>query len=73
MIEVPRAEDYFDVLEKAFCIVGQDKRKAVVEKGIKDLAEEAGGQIVEDERLLTELTYLAEHPAPLIGRFDRCV
>lgn len=70
MIEVPRAEDYFDVLEKAFCIVGQDKRKAVVEKGIKDLAEEAGGQIVEDERLLTELTYLAEHPAPLIGRFD---
>lgn len=70
MIEVHRAEDYFDILEEAYCIVNQDKRRAIVEKGIWELAEGAGGQVAEDERLLTELTYLAEHPAPLAGRFD---
>jgi len=70
MIELRRAEDYFDVLEEAYCIVDQDKRKAIIEKGICKLAEEAGGEIAEDERLLTELTYLAEHPAPLAGRLD---
>lgn len=69
MIEVRRAEDYFDVLEDAYCIVDQDRRKVIIEEGIKKLAQEAGGQIAEDERLLTELAYLAEHPAPLAGRF----
>jgi glycyl-tRNA synthetase beta chain len=70
MIEVPRAEDYFDILEEAYCVVDQDKRRSIVEKGIRELAEGVGGQVAEDERLLTELTYLAEHPAPLAGGFD---
>lgn len=70
MIEVHRAEDYFDVLEEAYCIVDQDKRQAIIEEGIGKLAEGRGGQIAKDERLLTELTYLAEHPAPLTGQFD---
>jgi glycyl-tRNA synthetase beta chain len=70
MIEVSRAEDYFDILEEAYCIVNQDTRRAIVEKGIQELAAGVEGQVTEDERLLTELTYMAEHPAPLAGRFD---
>ncbi len=70
IIEISRAEDYFAILEGAYCIVNQDKRRAIVEKGIEELAEGAGGEVAEDDKLLTELTYLAEHPAPLAGRFD---
>lgn len=68
--EVLQAEDYFGVLQKAYCVADQDKRKAIIAKGIQDVAEEAGGQVAEDARLLTELTYLSEHPVPLAGRFD---
>ena len=69
-IEVQQVENYFDILEEAYCIVDQDKRKAIIDKGIQRVAEGIGGQIPEDEKLLTELTYLSEHPVPVAGEFD---
>mgnify|MGYP000872148646 FL=1 len=69
-IEIRQVENYFDVLDEAYCIVNQDRRKAIVAKGIQKVAEGIGGQIAEDEKLLTELTYLSEHPVPLAGEFD---
>ncbi|NLS44522.1 MAG: glycine--tRNA ligase subunit beta [Firmicutes bacterium] len=69
-IEVSKAEDYFNVLEKAYCIVDQGERRAIIEEGIKKLAKEAGGEITEDEGLFSELTYMAEHPVCLSGKFN---
>ncbi len=70
MFELTRAEDYVERLRAAYCLVDQDERAEVISRGARDAARAAGGRLVDDPELLTELTYLAEHPVPLVGRFD---
>jgi glycyl-tRNA synthetase beta chain len=51
-------------------IADAQKRKAIIEQGVRDLAGDAGGDVVEGERLYDEVTALVEWPVPLIGHFD---
>jgi glycyl-tRNA synthetase beta chain len=63
-------DDYVKGLEKGFVVLDQDKRKGLIEKGIKDLAEKIGGAALEDEELLDTVTYLVEYPVALKGDFE---
>lgn len=70
-IEIRRPADYLSTLEETgYVVADARKRKAMIEEGVRKLAAEAGGEIVEGERLYDEVTALVEWPVPLIGRFD---
>lgn len=55
------------LLEENFVILDQNKRREAIKYGSKKLAKSVGGQIEDDEDLLTELTYIVEYPTPLMG------
>jgi len=61
---------YREELRKAFVIVDRDERRELIRSGVKELASKVGGQIIEDEDLLAEVTHLVEYPYPLMGRFE---
>ncbi|MCR4402815.1 MAG: glycine--tRNA ligase subunit beta [Firmicutes bacterium] len=70
MLEVAKAEDYIATLRAAHCLADHRERREVIARGASEAAKSLGGRIVEDEDLLEELTFLSEHPVPLVGRFD---
>ncbi len=63
-------ERYKEELRKAFVIVDRDERREMIRAGVKELASKVGGQVIEDEDLLDEVTHLVEYPVPLMGRFE---
>ncbi|NOX60801.1 MAG: glycine--tRNA ligase subunit beta [Chloroflexi bacterium] len=69
-IRIDRAEDYLAAIADAGVVVERDQRRALIEEGLKQLAEEAGGRAPKDDALLDEVTDLVEQPLPLLGRFD---
>ncbi len=67
---VSSSKDYFDVIGDLYCILDQDKRKQLILEGAEAVAREAGGQIILDEDLLDEVTFLVEYPTALCGAFS---
>ena len=68
--EVESIEAYEQNLMDRGVMVFQNKRRDEIKGKINKLAKEAGGRIVEDYKLETEVTFLTEMPVPLLGRFD---
>ena len=68
--EVTGPLDYFERLKKHGVLLDPKARKALVVEQSHRLAQEAGGQLVEDQGLETEVSLLTEIPVPLLGRFD---
>ena len=63
--------DYLATLEEQGYVVADfDKRRKLVENGVNETAQAAGGTIVDGESLYDEVTALVEWPVPLLGRFD---
>jgi len=52
-------------------IVDPEKRKRLIQKGIEKEAKAVGGFVLQDDELLTEVTYLVEYPVALRGGFDK--
>ena len=69
-ITIPRAEDYFDRMDKADVIVDRIARQEGIRQGLDAEAEKVGGIVPEDEALLEQVTDLVEQPFPLLGNFD---
>jgi glycyl-tRNA synthetase beta chain len=69
-IEVPSASRYVDLLRDAGVVVDQDERRGIIEEGLRREADRLGGRVVEDERLLEEVTFLVELPTVVAGSFD---
>jgi glycyl-tRNA synthetase beta chain len=67
-IDIP--VNYEAALAAASVIVSQKDRVSSIERDAKRLAEEAGGRLHEAEDLLEEVSYLVEHPYPVLGHFD---
>lgn len=61
-------DDYFVKIKENYVIVDQEKRKELIKIGCEKLAKEKGGNLLKDDELLEELTYIVEYPTPLIGR-----
>ncbi|NLO90061.1 MAG: glycine--tRNA ligase subunit beta [Clostridia bacterium] len=68
-VVIDRAEDYKEVMERAYVLVDQDRRREIIWNQIEKLAAEEGGMVKEDEGLLNEVNYLLEYPTALCGSF----
>ena len=67
-IEVNSVDEYIDKLEENYCLVDQNKRKDIIKYGSEKLAKEKGGNLLVEESLLDEVSYLVEYPKPAIGK-----
>ncbi|MBW8010336.1 MAG: glycine--tRNA ligase subunit beta [Chloroflexi bacterium] len=68
---VKDAEDYASQLGAQGIILDVEARREKIWAQVTKLAAEAGGEVVEDEALLAEVTNLVEAPTALLGSFDK--
>lgn len=68
--DVQRFDDYAAKLEKAFVMLDADKRKETIEAEAQNLAFAQGLELVNDPKLLEEVSGLVEWPVVLMGEFD---
>jgi glycyl-tRNA synthetase beta chain len=70
-VEIKDADSYEETLAKVFVMVDGAKRKALIQKQVKEKAEALGGVAQQlDSSLLDEVTYLTEWPNALVGEFE---
>lgn len=68
--EITIAGEYEKVLESAFVIADQDKRRESIRSQVITEGESAGGKALIDKNLLSEVTNLVEWPRSICGSFD---
>jgi glycyl-tRNA synthetase beta chain len=68
---VTGVKDYLEGLRQACVIVDPQERKELIRRGVKEAAQQAGGNPLEAEALLEEITYLVEYPVAVCGTFDK--
>ncbi|RPI22993.1 MAG: glycine--tRNA ligase subunit beta, partial [Chloroflexota bacterium] len=71
-VEIPVGSpgEYFDLLEKQNILLDIPARQQVIAGQVQALAQEVGGEIIDDPALLAEVANLVESPAALRGSFD---
>ncbi|MBI5237188.1 MAG: glycine--tRNA ligase subunit beta [Deltaproteobacteria bacterium] len=69
-IRVEGIQSYLDGLNAAHVIADPEERKRIIAEGIKKSAEEVNGEVLPDEALLEEVTYLVEYPVVVRGSFS---
>ncbi len=69
-IELARPADYEAALEKARVVADIPKRRSLLLQKIRAAAKATGGQLLEDESLVDQVTNLVELPAPVVGTFE---
>ena len=69
-ITIGGAHDYVEKLRACHVIVDQEEREKIVRDAARQLADDAGYYLVEDEGLVIENAGLTEWPVPLLGSFD---
>ena len=69
-LELARPADYEAALEKVHVIPDISKRRAMLLEKLRAAAKSTGGQILEDESLVEQVTNLVELPSPVVGTFD---
>jgi glycyl-tRNA synthetase beta chain len=67
---VRRLDDYLAKLDKAKVVLDAERRKSIIFTEAKQLAFAQGLELVEDQRLLSEVAGLVEWPVVLMGSFD---
>ena len=69
-IPVNGFSSYLEKTREAFVLVDPAERKKRIEEGLIREAATVSGQILPDEELLMEVSFLVEYPVPLCGNFD---
>ncbi|HHV71148.1 MAG TPA: glycine--tRNA ligase subunit beta [Clostridia bacterium] len=69
-LEIKDINDYFSKLEENYVILDQNKRQEEIKRQILNLAREQGGEVLIDQSLLEEVTFLVEYPTALCGKFE---
>lgn len=69
-IEVPKAENYFSLIEENFVIPSIERRKEVILEGIEREAKSLESKPEYPEGLLEEVTNLVEYPFVIVGSFE---
>lgn len=69
-LKIENPDMYLSELEKANVIADVEKRKATIVKLATEKAKEIGAQIVIDDELLNEVTFITEWPIPVICSFE---
>ena len=62
--------DYFEKLKENYVIVDAAKRKAMINEQIKEELSSYDADVIEDEELLDEISYIIEYPQVFVGNFD---
>lgn len=70
IFEVKSVADYREKLQENYVILNQQERKDMISRQIKAVAAASGGEPMESEALLDEITYLVEYPTAFYGSFD---
>lgn len=70
IIPVKDAQSYFDTLTAQGILLAPEQRKATVLEQIQQVAAAAGGRVINDASLLTEVTHLVEAPNAFRGDFE---
>lgn len=63
-------DEYFQLLKNNYVIVDQKARKDIIWKQVQEVARQAGGQAMENEDLLEEVSFLVEYPTAFMGSFS---
>jgi glycyl-tRNA synthetase beta chain len=64
------AGHYLEECERHFVIPEPEKRKEIIRREIERVAKVAGGNVLADEGLLEQVTYLVEYPSAVHGTFS---
>jgi len=62
--------EYFKTLRERYVIVDQEERKELIWNQVQRVASQVGGQAMENEDLLDEVTFLLEYPTAFYGGFS---
>lgn len=69
-VQLSHADDYEKALLDAHVVADFAQRRALIVSAIDKLAQQLGGQVIQDDALLDEVTALVEWPVALSARFD---
>jgi glycyl-tRNA synthetase beta chain len=69
-LEIPSAQDYKALMEKAYVQVDPDERKKTIQTLVQQEAQKLGGTAQITDGLLEEVTYLVEWPSVVVGTFE---
>jgi glycyl-tRNA synthetase beta chain len=64
-------DHYLTECERHFVIPDPGRRKEIIRRETHRVAKASGGQLLPDEGLLDEVTFLVEYPSAVHGTFDR--
>lgn len=67
---ISRAEDYFEAIEQQGIVLDHEKRRAVIQGQLAELAGEVGGYVPDEPEPLEEVIHLVEQPVGIRGEFD---
>ncbi|WP_099187276.1 glycine--tRNA ligase subunit beta [Tepidibacter mesophilus] len=70
-ITVNSVDEYLDELRKNYVILDQNERKEIIRKQCIEVGDSLNGQVLMDEELLNEVTYLLEYPTAFYGEFEK--
>ncbi len=68
--QIKDISSYIHLLASNYVIVNPEERKRIILNDTRRLAHEVNGMPVEDEELLTTVTFLVEYPKAVLGGFD---
>jgi glycyl-tRNA synthetase beta chain len=69
-LEIKNLADYREKLQENYVVLNQLERKDMISRQIKAVAATGGGEAMENDALLNEVTYLVEYPTAFHGHFD---
>ncbi len=69
-VELARAGDYVETLREARVVVDPAQRAQLMAERLRQAAAEAGGELIEDDFLVSENLSLVEEPQVIVGSFD---
>lgn len=69
-VEIEHADRYLDRLREARVVADPAERRSLLLGRLRETAAAEGGALVEDEKLLAEVSDLVEWPSVVLGRFD---
>ncbi len=69
-ISLSDPSEYLEALEAGHVIADHARRRELIAKGARAVAEEAGGRVRLDPELLEEVNFMVEYPTCLVGHFD---
>lgn len=62
---------YLAECERHFVVPEPEKRKEIIRREVEQAARAMGGQVLPDEDLLEQVTYLVEYPSVVCGTFEK--